>query len=235
MKKNKLQTWKSMAKKIKTPCTVETVELQEKKRNLFARMTVICKSRPEIDIKEAFGTYEFRVVPRSMFAAGGTMLQCPAKSALMHILEKLPSSKNECRIVGQKEECPEQRMKVSVIDEMAEVQSLDKPEQIRNCSQLADHLVSRIFEKNGDSDEIRLIFDRYDIPASLKQATPLKRQGQQDLIYYRITQSTLVTKVTMKKLLSCTSTKDELAKYLSEQTIEYAERNGARAVVAYGC
>ena len=39
----------------------------------------------------------------------------------------------------------------------------------------------------------------------------------------------------MKKLLSHTSTKDELAKYLAEQTIEYAERNGARAVVAYRC
>ena len=38
----------------------------------------------------------------------------------------------------------------------------------------------------------------------------------------------------MKKLLSHTSTKDELAKYLTEQIIEYAERNGARAVVAYG-
>ena len=39
----------------------------------------------------------------------------------------------------------------------------------------------------------------------------------------------------MEMLLSRTSTKDELAKYLAEQTIEYAERNGARAVVAYGC
>ena len=153
----------------------------------------------------------------------------------MHILEKLPSSTNEFRIVGQEEECPDQRMKVSVIDAMAEVQSLDNPEQIRNCSHLADHNVSRIFEKYGDSDEIRLIFDRHDIPASLKQATRLKRQGQLDLIYYRITPSTLITKVTMKKLLSHTSTKNELAKYLAEQTIEYAERNGARAVVVYRC
>ena len=40
MKNQKLQTWKSMAKKIKVPCTGETVELQEN-RNLFARMTVI--------------------------------------------------------------------------------------------------------------------------------------------------------------------------------------------------
>ena len=126
-------------------------------------------------------------------------------------------------------------MRVSVIEEMAEVQSLDKPEQIHNYSHLADHFICRICEKYEDSDEIRLIFDRYDIPTSLKQATRQKRQGQQDVIYYRITPSTLITKVTMKKLLSHTSTNDELEKYLAEQTIEYAERNRARAVVAYGC
>ena len=39
----------------------------------------------------------------------------------------------------------------------------------------------------------------------------------------------------MKKLLSHTSIKEELAKYLTEKTVEYAERNGARAVVANGC
>ena len=51
MKKQKRQTWKSMAKKVKVPCTGETVELQED-RNLFARMMVICKSRPESDIRK---------------------------------------------------------------------------------------------------------------------------------------------------------------------------------------
>jgi len=122
------------------------------------------------------------------------MLHCPTKSAMMHILEKLPSSTNECTIVGQEEECPEKPMRVSVIvDAMAEVQSLDKHKQIRKCLHLADHFICRTFEKYGDSDEIRLTFDRYDIPASLKQATCLKRQGQQDLIYYRITPVTLIT------------------------------------------
>ena len=100
-----------MAKKIKVPCTSETVELPED-RNLFARTMVICKSRPESDIQEAVGTYEFNVVPQSMFAAYGAMLHCPAKSALIHILEKVPSSTNECRIVSQEEECPEQQMSV---------------------------------------------------------------------------------------------------------------------------
>ena len=65
MKKQKLHTWKSYAKKTKVPCTGETVELQED-RNLFARVMVICKRRPEIDISEGVGTYNFRVVPRSI-------------------------------------------------------------------------------------------------------------------------------------------------------------------------
>lgn len=65
------------------------IELKED-RCLFARMIVICKSRPEIDIEEAVGVHDFSVVPRSIFAADGNMLHCSAKSALMSILEKLP-------------------------------------------------------------------------------------------------------------------------------------------------
>ena len=69
------------------------IELKED-RCLFAQMMVICNSRPEIDIKEAVGVYEFSVVPRSMFAADGNTLHCSAKSALMSILEKLPNDRS---------------------------------------------------------------------------------------------------------------------------------------------
>ena len=206
MKEQKLQTWKSMAKKIKVLCTGETVNLQ-KDWNLFARMMVICKSRPEIDIKEAVRTYEFRVVPRLMFAANKTMLHCPAKSALRHILEKLPSSTNECRIVGQEEECPKQRMRCNGWGTIPG-QAQTYMQLLSSCWSL--HLLH--LWKAWNSDEIRLIFDRYNIQASLKQVTHLKRQGQRDLIYYRITPFTLITKVIMKNLPSHTSTKDELAK-----------------------
>ena len=81
-------------------------------------MIVICKSRPDIHMQKAVETYEFRVFRRAMLAADGTML-LPAKRALMYILEKLPSSTNECRSDSQ-EGCPEQRMRVSVLDVMAE-------------------------------------------------------------------------------------------------------------------
>ena len=74
--------------------TKDKIIVLEEDRCLFARMMVICNSRPEIDIKEAVGVYKFSVVPRSMFAADGTMLHCSAKSALMTIIEKLPSDRS---------------------------------------------------------------------------------------------------------------------------------------------
>ena len=47
---------------------------------------------------------------------------------------------------------------------MAKVQSLDKPKSLRGCFDVPDHFAYRIFEKYDDSDEVRLIFDRYDLP-----------------------------------------------------------------------
>ena len=88
MKKRKLNTWKSTTKTLKAKINENVVELKED-RSLFARMCVVAKSRPEIDLKEAIGQYEFNLVPRSMFAADGSMLHCPSKSVLMNILERL--------------------------------------------------------------------------------------------------------------------------------------------------
>jgi hypothetical protein len=147
MKKRKLQTWKTVGKEIKIVGTTQTVELQED-RNLFARMLLVCKSRPQIDIKEVVDTYEFTVVPPSMFAVDGSMAHCSLKSALMHILiEKLHGHAAELtthmhivpnqeltthvHIVPNQELTTQVFMKVSTIDGMAEVQSLDKPEWIQ--------------------------------------------------------------------------------------------------------
>ena len=47
------------------------VELKED-RSLFARMLVVCKSRPEVNLKESIGKHEFPAVRRSVFAADGT-------------------------------------------------------------------------------------------------------------------------------------------------------------------
>ena len=162
MKKRKLLTWKSTGKILRVTTIDKTVELKED-RSLFARMMMVCKARPEIDIKEAVGQYEFSIVPRSMFAADGTMFHCASKSTLMDILEKLDtegntdgSTKEDLRL----DTGITATQKVAIVDAMAEVQALEKPDWIKNCSQLANYFTSRIFEKYNGIDQLRLIFDR---------------------------------------------------------------------------
>ena len=103
------------------------------------------------------------------------MLHCSSKRALLAILEKVPGKRNR-----QNNEENDARMenvitqmRVTIIDGMAELQSLDKPDWIKNCSQLADHFNNRIEQKHGKSYEVRLIFDRYDLPMSLKEGPAL--------------------------------------------------------------
>ena len=91
MKNQKLLTWKTTAKKTQ-------VKLQED-RCLFARMMMVCKSRPEINIAEAVGVYEFSLVPRSLFASDGSMLHCSTKSALMKAIEKHVNPEKFCHRV----------------------------------------------------------------------------------------------------------------------------------------
>jgi len=61
---------------------------------------------------------------------------------------------------------------------MAELQCLDKPDWVKNCAhELAEHFGATIEQKYGRRHEVRLIFDRYDVSMSLKEATREKRQG----------------------------------------------------------
>ena len=162
MKKQKLNTWKSATKVIRVKANDKVIELKED-RSLFARMSLVAKSRPEIDIKEAVDEFEFNVVPKSMFAPDGSMPHCSCKSDLMAILEKLDGTRTGSNAEEHEIPPPERtatRMKVSIVDGMAEVQALEKPSWVKNCLQLAEHFSTRIFAKYDESDEVRLIFDR---------------------------------------------------------------------------
>ena len=81
----------------------------------------------------------------------------------MAILEKLDGTRTGSNMEGH--DIPPlkrtaTRMKVSIVDGMAEVQVLDKASWVKNCLQLAEHFSTRIFAKHDESDEVRLIFDR---------------------------------------------------------------------------
>lgn len=61
------------------------------------------------------------------------------------------------------------------------------------------------------------------------------RQGNTDPVYYRITDSTQIANVNMKRLLSHSNTKMELTVYLAQKSMEYAVLNGKHFIVSWAC
>ena len=86
MKRVKLKKWKSAGKTSEMKLRKGTVELKEN-RSLFARLALAAVSRPDINMSESIGQYEFSCISRTFFAADGSLLPCTGKSQVMNILE----------------------------------------------------------------------------------------------------------------------------------------------------
>ena len=230
MKKRNLQTWKKATKKTKIVVNNKILQLKEG-RCLFARLMMVSQSRPQINLQEAIGTYEFSLMPKSLFAADGEMLHYLTKSTLMTLIEKEAPAVDSSNVLSEVRVLK----KVVIVDGMAELQSLDKPAVITTCVNLAEHLTEKVLQKFFESDELHLVFDKYDFPLSLKSATRVRRQGDQHPVYYRVTDSTHIAKVPMKRLLSHKRTKMELTEYLSAKVIQGSKCMGRIVIVAWGC
>ena len=94
MTKRKLGTFKSAnpALEVRAGDKLDTIK---EERGLLQRFIVISRSRPELDLKECIGTYEFGIVPRSLFASDGSLLLAYDKAAILHHLESLSSNEIE--------------------------------------------------------------------------------------------------------------------------------------------
>jgi hypothetical protein len=98
--------------------------------------------------------------------------------------------------------------RVAVVDGMADLQSLNKPEWISNCSDLANHFIDKHWQRYSEYDEVHLVFDRYDIGESLKTSTRERRLGGTKAVAYHITDTTSIARVSMHNLLAHIKTKD---------------------------
>lgn len=139
MKKVQLKMWKSARKTVKHKLADRVVEMKDD-RSLFARMLIVARSRSEINLKEAIGQYKFTSQPRALFTMAGDLLPCTDKSKLGTILEELPNRKrtSDDDIDQQPQNattdgCPQPTKKVIVIDGMAVVQGMGKPQWIKTC------------------------------------------------------------------------------------------------------
>ena len=66
-----------------------------------------------------------------------------------------------------------------------------------------------------------LVFDRYDLPTSLKEATRERRQGGKPATAYHVEDNTPIGKVSAKQFLSSTTTKDEQTVYLAKKALHH--------------
>ena len=91
MTKKKLKSFKTSNATVEINAGGKLVKFKEE-RGLLQRLIVISRSRPQLDLKECIGTYEFGVVPRSLFASDGTVLLAYDKAKILHHLELLVSN-----------------------------------------------------------------------------------------------------------------------------------------------
>jgi len=106
---------------------------------------------------------------------------------------------------------------------MAVVQAMGKPPWVKTCAQWAGYFTATLDSKCSDSDEVRLVLDRYDLPTSLKEATGHRRQGDKPATAYRVTDNIPISKMSAKQFLSSTTTKDELTVYLAKKALHHFE------------
>ena len=162
------------------------------------------RSRPEIDLPNIFGNYEFSVVPLSLFARDGSLYYGKGESVIAKELREF-----EPEEIGTQEEDSESR-NVIIIDAMAIVNEIDiKSESIENCAEFASILCKRVKNKASKFDEVRIIFDRYDVK-SVKANTRAGRIKGIAPVHYKMTDSTRIRHLETKKFLASIETKREL-------------------------
>lgn len=233
MTKLKLQTWKDASKATKVKLPTKEIELKES-RSLFARLLISARARPEIDLEEVIGNYEFSCVPRSLCSADGSLLQCSDKSKLLPLLEALPKtdvvSGDEAggNIPVPETTADKGASKAIIIDAMAMVQERSA-HTVKTCSEFADLFLQGLDLKCQNYDAVHVVFDRYDVGSSLKQKTREIRQGKLLCCAYEVSDKTQL-KVPLRKFLSNVTNKDRLTSYLGSKTLSHF-RNSEKAVV----
>ena len=88
MQKRNLKSFKANNKMIKKKLTNKVVQLREEK-NLLTRFLITARKRPELNLEEALGNFEFSVVPKAVFFNDGQPLNCTDKYPFCTILKNL--------------------------------------------------------------------------------------------------------------------------------------------------
>ena len=93
IKKEKLPTFGKYCVQTKLTIDKQLVNIKEECK-LMSRFVIAARTRPEIDLPAYFGSYEFSVVPNSLFATDGCLSLSTEKASIAQELLKL--QQEEC-------------------------------------------------------------------------------------------------------------------------------------------
>ena len=127
------------------------------------RLVVISRSKPQLDLNECIGTYEFGVQQRSLFESDGTVLLDYDKAKIRHHLEffvsneqlamHIPAMETSTGIASNNENrnwnLTKVQIKVIIIDGMAIVNAIPKSEIIKTCNDFAQVFLDQLSNMDG--------------------------------------------------------------------------------------
>ena len=228
VKKEKNLMYMSGNKKHAVKIRDKTVDLKETKY-LYGRLVILARSNRGIDQKQAVGTYEFTLTPRSLFSPDGAVLPCSDKSKLIHALEKMVTTDTDH--ADQQEQPIESThsttsdedhcQRIAVVDGMVLVHKLStKAAAVVTVKDLSVCFNERRMNLTRHFDEVIVVFDTYKAD-SLKNRTRQKRQKGKDPVQYQVRDDTSIRHITLSRFLSHDQTKADLTEYLAEKTLHY--------------
>ena len=153
----------------------------------MTKFIIASRKQEDIDLPYYFGTYEFSVIPWSLFQPDGTLLLDTDKSTVMHKIEKAIESDRGHNMdlnILETNSVP----KIVIFDGMTLVKRIKKDVQITTCKDLAETYTRLVHHKSGGYDEVRLIFDHHQENLIKDQTKNKHTQGNQTT--YKITNHT---------------------------------------------
>ena len=131
IKKEKLPTFAKNRAQTKLTIDKQLVNIKEE-RKLMSRFVIAARTRPEIDLPAYFGSCEFSVVPKSLFATDQTLLELQQEECNQSTERVNESAESNIRIV-------------IIFDGMAVFNIFDiKKEKIKTCDEFATSFIKII-------------------------------------------------------------------------------------------
>jgi len=215
-KKNNIAYFRDVGPVVKAKVKGQLMSIKQE-RNLLSRLLVVAKSRPEFQVKDAIGEYEFDSTPPSNFQPDGSMIMLSGKSQVVQSVMNLPLPE-DVNQPSEEDANGDTATPILIVDAMCIVNMVTKTDERFTAAHFAATFVEIIDSMSKPYKEIRVVFDQY-LAGSLKETTRDKRTKKNTCIHYHVNDSTEIKNV--KSFLAHIDTKAELTQYLADKLLDH--------------